>query len=276
MKFNLDFKRFFILIISLVALFIPTYIAIASYYANEEQPYVIETVSELTISDPSGRTSTITSDNDTNGIIELFKSINKSGTVVSSLPDNIAGEEYLLATYKSGDTISSYRYYFSTDTSKCYYVDSAGKVFSIATSSAKSFLGTEYAVYLYTAAAAPVLTASGNSVITASTLNWYYLAASNTYQLLPTTTDTTPLVLSYDVGNDIDFSFDIVPDDCTLIVKNGDELLYEGAYDKLTNLALTRNSSLTFVINANWYRTEGCDSYGEATYTFSANISAPA
>ena len=38
MKLHIDFKKFVILILAMVVLFIPTYLAIGSYYANQKVP----------------------------------------------------------------------------------------------------------------------------------------------------------------------------------------------------------------------------------------------
>ena len=66
---NIDFKKILLFALGLVLLFIPTYIAIASY--NSQKPSEnLPTVSTLTISDPEGRTSTVTSDNDPNGVFD--------------------------------------------------------------------------------------------------------------------------------------------------------------------------------------------------------------
>ena len=111
---NIDFKK-----ILLIVLFIPTYIAIANY--NSQKPDdVIASVTTVTIADPEGRTTTVTSDNDTTGVITLFNNINKSGTPMSNLPESLAGSEFLLVTYKTAESEVSYKYYFTIDSSDCY------------------------------------------------------------------------------------------------------------------------------------------------------------
>ena len=112
---NIDFKKILLFALGLILLFIPTYIAIASY--NSQKPSEnLPTVSTLTISDPEGRTSTVTSDNDPGGVFEMFNSINASGTPVSSLPDSLAGNGFLLVTFSTPDNDQSYKYYSEGDT----------------------------------------------------------------------------------------------------------------------------------------------------------------
>lgn len=271
---NINFKKILLFALGLVLLFIPTYIAIANY--NSQKPSEnLPTVTTLTISDPEGRTSTVTSDNDPNGVFEMFNTINSSGTPVSSLPDSLAGSGFLLVTFSTPDSDQSYKYYFTTSSSECYYTDPTGKIYKIAINQAKAFLGSSYSVYLYKTATPPVLTASGTNVISATAMEWYYLVSGGTYQQYdyqPATNDN----MTYDVGNNFTFSFSIAPSDSNLKVFNSDELLYDGGINDLHDLKLTRNSTLRFLITASWAQAGESEYYGNATYEFSALVLAPA
>ena len=271
---NIDFKKILLFALGLVLLFIPTYIAIASY--NSQKPSEsLPTVSTLTISDPEGRTSTVTSDNDPSGVFEMFNSINTSGTPVSSLPDSLAGNGFLLVTFSTPDADKSYKYYFTTNSSECYYADPMGKIYKIAINKAKEFLGSSYSVYLYKTATPPVLTASGTNVISATAMEWYYLVSGGTYQQYdyqPTTNDC----LTYDVGNNFTFNFNIAPSDSNLKVFNSEELLYDGGINDFHDLKLSRNSTLRFLITASWAQAGESEYYGNASYEFNALVLAPA
>ena len=271
---NIDFKRILIIALGLILLFVPTYIAIANY--NRQKPTENPlTVTTLTISDPDGRTNTVTSDNDANWVFELFNGINSSGTPVSSLPDSLAGNGFLLVTYSSPDSDLSYKYYFTTNSSECYYTDPTGRIYKIATNQAKAFLGSSFSVYLYKTATPPVLTASGTTEISASSMNWFYLVSGGTYQQYDYS-PTSNSALTYDVGNNFTFNFSIAPSDSNLKVYNSDELLYDGGINDLHNLNLSRNTTLRFVITANWKQDAECEFYGNAQYEFNALVLAPA
>ena len=124
---NIDFKKILLIALGLIVLFIPTYIAIANY--NSQKPDdVVSSVTTVTIRDPEGRSSSVTSETDTNGVITMFNNINKSGTPVSSLPDSMAGTGFLLVTYSTDETELSYKYYFTTDSAECYFADPDGKI----------------------------------------------------------------------------------------------------------------------------------------------------
>lgn len=271
---NFDFKKILLIILGLVILFIPTYIAIANY--NSKKPSCdVASVTTLVISDPEGRSNSITSDNDSAGVIAMFDRINQSGTPVSSLPDSLAGTGFLLVTYSSSNSEISYKYYFTTDSSECYFADPEGKIYKIAIAQAKEFLGSSYSVYLYKTATPPVLTASGSNAISASKLEWYYLVSGGTYQQY----DYQPqqnTSLTYEVGNNFTFDFSIAPSDSNLKVYNAEELLYDGPINELHDLRLSRNTTLNFVITATWAQTNDCEFYGSANYSFNALVLAPA
>ena len=274
---NIDFKKILLIALGLIVLFIPTYVAIANY--NSKKPDdVVDTVTTLTISDPEGRTNTVTSDNDSNGIITMFNNINKSGTPVTSLPDALAGSEFLLVTYTTADSELSYKYYFTIDSSDCYFADPQGKIFRIAVQQAKEFLGSTFSVYLYKTATPPVLTASDTHVISAAELKWFYLVSGGTYQqyeYVPGSNET----LTYDMGNAFSFDFSIEPTYANVKVYNGEELLFDDAISNLSalqNLTISRHTKLDFIISATWDQTTDCEFYGSATYSFNTMIMAPA
>lgn len=274
---NIDFKKILLIALGLIVLFIPTYVAIANY--NSKKPDdVVDTVTTLTISDPEGRTNTVTSDNDSNGIITMFNNINKSGTPVTSLPDALAGSEFLLVTYTTADSELSYKYYFTIDSSDCYFADPQGKIFRIAVQQAKEFLGSTFSVYLYKTATPPVLTASNTHVISAAELKWFYLVSGGTYQqyeYVPGSNET----LTYDMGNAFSFDFSIEPTYANVKVYNGEELLFDDAISNLSalqNLTISRHTKLDFIISATWDQTTDCEFYGSATYSFNTMIMAPA
>ena len=112
MKLNVDIKKFVILILALVVLFIPTYLAIASYYVNQKNPQSQE-FTELVLKIPDGTTETFVKSQDSSGMLDFFIAMNRAGEAVDSLPSDYSGESFMLGTFKreNGDT-ESYKYYF--------------------------------------------------------------------------------------------------------------------------------------------------------------------
>lgn len=274
MKFNVDIKKFVILILALVVLFVPTYLAIASYYTTKKQPTTND-FTELVLKIPDGSVNTFTAENDTDGMLESFTALNKAGTAVDSLPDGYTGEAFLLGTFKraDGETLS-YKYYFSDDADNCYYADPEGKFFKVAKSDALKFLDTKYALYLISSAALPVLSVSGGNTVTPTKIDWHYLVAG-LFRTLDESQDSASDQI-FDITNDLGLSFDIEPSSCSIKVYSGSELLFDGTPDTLSGLKIDRNDTLNFDVNAEWIKTDGCEYYGSAQYSFSAKVTAPA
>ncbi len=270
---NINLKNIIVFIIGIVVLFIPTYVSIA--YFNSKKPDInIPTVTTITINDPRGNSNSITSDNDQNGVISMFNAINKSGSPVSALPDNLSGTEFLLVVYSDGTSEISFKYYFNIDSSECYYTDNEGKVFKIAIPQAKEFLGSPYSVYLYKTATPPVLT-SGENVISATNMNWFYLVSGGTFQQFDYIPDANSSI-TYPVGNNFSFDFSIAPSSSNLKIYQDDVIIFDGAPNQISNLNLTRNDTLEFLITAGWDQTSDCEYYGTAEYRFDALVLAPA
>lgn len=274
---NIDFKKILLIALGLIILFIPTYVAIANYNSHKPEN-IVDDVTTVIISDPEGRTYTLTSDNDTTGVISMFNDINQSGTPASALPDSLVGSGFLLVTYSSSDSEFSYKYYFTIDSSECYFADPNGKIYKIGIQQAKAFLGSSYSVYLYKTATPPVLTASDTNVISASELKWFYLVSGGTYQqfeYVPQGND----VLTYDVGNNFSFNFNIEPSYANVKVYKNEELMYDDSIsnlDALRKLEIKRHTMLNFVITASWDQEADSEYYGSATYSFNCMIQAPA
>jgi murein DD-endopeptidase MepM/ murein hydrolase activator NlpD len=279
MKLNIPFKNFIICLIVVILLFTPTYFAIASYNANQIDPTLATNLTQLTIKDPLGNTTTVTSENDPDKLIDMFKALVDDATRISSLPDNIAGESFLLVSYTTtgGENPSSYsyKYYFSTNSDACYFTGPNGENFKIDVDCAKRFLASPYSIYLYDNAAPPVLSTEEGNVINPSNISWQFLAAGGLYQEY-NKISTSETVLDYDVGSTMKFNFSIEPDECNLKVFNGSAVWYDGAFNKFHESLpkIERNTVLTFLIEATWERTDNCQYFGEATYSFNTNITA--
>lgn len=275
---NIDFKKVLLIMFGLIVLFVPTYIAIANYYSQKPVD-IVDSITTITIRDPEGRTHSVSSNSDDSNIIKMFDNINKSGTPISSLPDTLAGSEFLLVTYSTNDSELSYKYYFTIDSNECYYSDFEGKNYKIAIQQAKEFLGSSFSIYLYKTATPPVLTTSEFNTISASDLKWFYLVSGGTYQQYNHTPQSNE-VLTYDIGSNFDFIFSIEPSYANVQVYNGQTLLYDDTIKNintaLQDFQIKRHTTLEFIITATWEQTNECEYYGSATYSFSSLIKAPA
>ena len=276
MNLNIDLKKFLILLLALIVIFTPTYIAIANYAANREAPPSPDSLTVLTVKDPEGRITTATNREDPNNYIELFRNINASSSQVNALPEHLAGTNFVLVTVNTDGNESAYKYYISTNASDCYYTDGAGNSYHLSSAAAKAFLATGMSIFLYKSGTPPTMTVAGGNLVAPRSLNWSYLVSGNTYQTY--TEENADALKLDDVGNVLSPVFSIAPSSCTLKVYAGDNAtpVWDGKYDQLSALNPSRNTTYRFEVAAQWAKSTECEYYGEATYVYYVSIDAPA
>ena len=79
-------KKIYVIILCALIAFIPTYIAIGSYFSTQVQPVKQDTVDKLVILSPTGITSEIFRENDTAGFIEFAVGMNENAEKILALP----------------------------------------------------------------------------------------------------------------------------------------------------------------------------------------------
>ena len=91
-------KNRFLVVILILALFIPSYIGVYSYIHTNGKPVTPETATGVTISDISGKTYTEAADSD---IAKLLNRINTTSTPLSEPPAALSGSDYFKAGARS-------------------------------------------------------------------------------------------------------------------------------------------------------------------------------
>ncbi len=290
MKFNFSVKKLLVLILVLVILFIPTYIAIGSWRAKSGRPVIpggTSSRTRLEVTTPAA-TYKATAENDPDSLWKTLETVRKNASSVSSIPDSAVSES-LLAVYitdkyeidASGEEVLSgteqtqYIFYFNTDYSACYFKDPSGNQFRIRDNDAKEFLALDASSYLLKGGTAPVLTVAGTAV-DASSMKWNYLAAGNTYKQIERTSDEK-IVLTASSGAKLDLQFSETPTSCIIRIYDGSAVYYDGSYLGNPPLSFARNTKVEYVLKATWSSSETGNGkpYGEASYSFEVDVKAP-
>ena len=263
------------LIVCLVVLFIPTYIAIGAFIAgpNEEYRNASKEITSMTVVDIKGNEYTYQKGNGDN-MISIFKGMLDSSAKVSALSDAIrATPAYSIKTVsKNGE--SSYRFYFST-TSASYYEDSHGNAYGITRENCAEFFRSECAVCLFYNTSAPILRNAYNDVITPQTMIWKYLDYDKSFAVAPVT--TTSEEKTYELDGAFTLTFDIEPSYAKAVLYSNDVVIYDGALAELSSSVSVSSSTVyKLVIEAKWHEDAGKEYCGEAKYTFISNVEAQA
>lgn len=261
-------------VVLLIALFIPSFVAIGYYSSTKKEPGDVKTVSNLKIEDLAGMKWEFASDDtnpDSATMIDIFVNCKKNATEISSLPDAVASGEFFLVTVKSYETESQYRYYFTTSPTDAYLVDSSSKAYKLSQTDAAAFLATKYSASLYSSTATPVMTVAGVEIIP-SALAWNYENYDGAFIGVDTSEMITTEIKTCSIDGGIDLAFSETPDYVKITVKNGDEVIFSDSIDKISELSLDGGDNFSIDVSAEWYQSEGKDFYGSASYSFIGDI----
>jgi len=270
-------KKKIIAALCIIAVFIPTYLAIAYYMKAQNAPVTEKTVDSLTVSDINGNRFVFDKKTeDSKEMIRFFVEMNDHAKTVSELPSQLRDSKYYEAVYSSYNKDKKYKYYFVPDGLESYFIDPQGKVYNIKKDDASRFLSTKYAESLYPAAYTPTLKVSDSSILPPTTIDWKYKTASGSF--LPasyTGNGNTPV--SYPVSGNLNLAFSVEPDYVNIKITEGTNIIYNGLYSELSASVIgEKNKTYTVEIHAKWYENAEKNNYGEAKYQFTANVSAPA
>ncbi len=263
-------------IVILIALFIPTYIAIGAYMSGPAAEYEQKQheITVLTVTDPDGKQFEYSKDAGGAEMIGIFDSIFKGATKVSMLSDALRATPAYSVKTTSAEGETNYRFYFSVKGAS-YYEDSAGNAFGISEADCAAFFGTECAVTLFYNTAAPALKTAFGSVITPQEMSWQYLDYSGRYA--DADVGVSPEVKNYELDGAFSLSFDIAPDFTKAVVYNGDSIIYNGTLDLIaSSVTVTRDTVFRMEIEAKWYEDKTRDYCGSAKYVFTTDVSAQA
>ena len=269
-------KRFFKALIFIIALFIPTYIAIYMYSSVSEAPVKTNSVYAMDLLSPDGTVYSFnTSDNTENEFIGMFLNINNTAKSVTSLPDDLKSAQKYTVTYYSYDLKTKYYYYFSkTKPSNSYLVDHIGNVSRIDAQSTIAFLDSKYSEYLYSdATSTPSLSLEGFEVLPTEFKWQYYTYSSNAYEVkTEMATDTQVYELSFLKGA---LTFNKIPESSHISITTFDgTTVFDGnlnLYNESKPLEsnIRQDTLLNVTVSANWTGTISSGYEGNARYSFS-------
>lgn len=265
-------------VVLIIALFIPSFIAVGYYSSTKKEPGDVKTVSNLKIEDLSGMKWEFSSDDtnpDSSAMIDIFVNCKKNATEISSLPEGIDSGEFFLITVTSYEVESQYRYYFTTSPSDAYIVDATSKVYKLDSTDAAAFLATKYSASIYDSTATPVMTVAGVEILPAA-LVWNYEGYDGTFIGVDTSEIITTDIKTCSIDGGLELSFSQTPDFVKVTVKDGDEVVFSDSADKLSELTLNEGGSFSIDVSAEWYQSAEKDFYGSASYSFVGDILEPA
>lgn len=279
-------KKLYIVLI-IVLLFIPSFIALAFYSAAQSTPVTKGAVYQMSLTDIDGNTYMFSSDagRDDDGNAEsdkeelgdtpinFFIDLNSGAEQVGEIPPAVLAGNPYTAVYFSYNLQTVYKYYFTTDSAFAYFIDNKNQMYRINENDARAFIASSYAVSLYKDAAAPTMTV-GTRTVLPKEMNWNYRLTSGQYS--PAVVPVSSAEESVDVRGAINLNFDTNPDYVFVTVMQGENRIFNDVYANLGQLKLDENAVLTVAVTAQWLEDDDRGSYGDASYRFTVNVHAPA
>lgn len=269
-------KSKFVAALCILALFIPTYIAVFAYFSEKNAPLDTKKIDRMEIYDLRQNVFEYTADSsDGKQMIDFLLKLNAQAAEVPALPDQLMSSEFFKISFFAGNKEAIYKYYLSLSATESYFLDDKGTVYKIAAEDAAKLISFECAQSLYEASLPPVLLTAESTPILPKSVGWNYKNAADTF--VPSAKlETAASVSAYTMHGGLELDFSVAPDLLTAKIYRGSELLYDGLYSDMTGLSITEQTTLNILLNAKWYEDASRDYFGEATYEFLANITAPA
>lgn len=267
-------KGRFIAVLLIIAMFIPTAIAVANYIANRNSPLDEKRVSTLEMTDAVGQSFKFDKDSE-NGIdgdmIGFFTSMNNAAAETDTgIPEQLTKSSYTVEMSGYGRT-NKYTYYFLPSSSSSYFVDAdSGKTYKINEEYTKKFLSSEWALCLYDGAAIPEMKLPDGIVISPAELTWNYALYDKSYALIKKSNPASDN--AYNIPGGIAVNFNIQPDIvfCT-VIQNG-ATVYDGDFANIASAGLEAGSVVEVSLNAEWFRETNEQYFGVAKYKFIVNV----
>ncbi len=269
-------KKILVAVVIVLLIFIPTYIAIGSYIATQNDPISTSFVDKIDIADLDGKTVSVSKTNTAGDLVSFFADMNKNSTKVNELPEPLVGSPFYKVTFYSGKVSEDYKYYFDITGALSYAEYPDGSHYQLSQSDVSKFLVTPYALSLFPDEKLPILKTPTGDEISPAKVDWRYKLDGKEYSKLSGFV-TTDSMITYTMEGSVMLNFTSDADLYTIKVYDKDSNpVYDGSTEDLSTLIIDGDGEMTFMVTASWYQDGTRDFFGEATYNFKASLVAGA
>lgn len=259
-----------------LVLILPTIVAVSSFLYAQNNPVTEGSVSKMILTLPDGGVQSFEKgEKGASGTYDSFIDLHSGANSASALPFDVSSYVVYKVKYYSYDKESDYTYYLTSDPSNNYYRDFDGKLYHIASKAAKAFLKTEYSSYVFPDAGQPQLNIGTSVNVLPNEMTWKYIGINGKYTDGHIKTSSSKPVCN--VSGGLQLVFSVTPDYVYATIKNKDgEVVFDNSYDLIDPLLFADNTVYDVSLTAKWYQDENKTKYGEASYSFTANVLSPA
>lgn len=274
-------KNKFLLAFLAILILIPTVVAIVNYKKMQTAPADERTAVSITLSDMHGSKTTLEKKedgDDADKAIKMFLSMIDNATRLVALPDQLTDAPSYLVELSTTVKTTSYKFYFSINPETNYYVAEDGAAFQLLSADATEFLSSDYAASVYEGTEIPTLLLSEQYTVRPASAEWKYTNTAGMEKNAVPNGFISSETETFKIENGFTLDFSVDPDFLALKItdaKTG-EVYFNDMYSNLSSLAVKDTTSVAVEVNARWHKKEDRLCYGDFTYRFMTNISAPA
>lgn len=272
-------KHKFLLVLLAIAIFIPSIVSVVYYNRTNGGAADIHNTLSVTVKDIADNTF-VFDRNDGEKAMEMitfFLDMNANATEIASIPTTIAENDFYQVTISTAVRDAGYKYYFTMVSADCYFMDGDGKAYQIAEEDAQTFLNSSYAASLYENGTPPVLTLGTETAKPASSV-WNFQNSAGEFTQADTSFSVTNDAETYTLEGGLAMRFSVEPDYFAVRItdQSTNEVVFDDLYENISSLMITDAMQVHVEASARWYEEAERTYYGEQTYTFDAQLNAPA
>lgn len=204
-------------------------------------------------------------------LVKIFSAITSNILPSDDDPDLSKYGDPIIAHIKEDSSLLTLTCYFSMEDEESYCTDNSGQLYLIPSMYCDYFVNSHFAESLYKTASPPALTTGDGEQIIPYAATWNYLNASGDF-LNATLFEATDQRSSFTMTGGISLDFSVEPDECTVSVLDGDNLIFSGTLDELKTASLSESSRLTLSMHAVWQKQNSRSYYGEQRFEFQVSV----
>ncbi len=261
-----------IAIVCLLAILIPTMIAIWQVYFKETEKLAPSDDISIVLYDGDGDVISEGAASESNlavsPLVDLFYNLYLSKSPVESSVELPYESPNYKVTISYEETEIKFSCYFTEDPKTSYILDMGNSFYTVDDAYYSRFLDMEYSDAAYSSATPPTLTTKDGETIIPSKVSWKYKKLDGSYNQ----SDNFVIAAKgriYSASGSIGLTFSKMPDTCS--VKVTDTLkneIYNGDLSGLSTITAEIGDHLNFLVEAEWKDRNDTNAFGTIRYDF--------
>ena len=261
-----------IAIVCLLAILIPTLIAIWQVYFKEAEKLAPSDDITVVLYDGEGSVLSKGSASESNlsvsPLVDLFYNLYLNKSPVDTSPELPYESPNYKVALAYGETEITFSCYFTEKLETSYILDTNNSLYTVDSTYYSRFLDTEYSDAAYSSATPPALITKDGETVLPCSVNWKYKKLDGSHNQ----SDNFVIAAkgrTYSASGSIGLTFSRIPDTCLVIVTDKSENeIYRGDLSGLSSITAKAGDNLIFLVEAEWKDGSGADSFGSIRYDF--------